>query len=73
MPDRKRARKGSVEARLLLRLPSALDGVVRTAAQEDGVSLAEWWRAAAVAALMLRAQEGAAWTGLIAKQQPPKP
>lgn len=63
-------KRNDAEVPYLLKMPAALDGVVRTAAQEDGVSLAEWWRAAAVAALMLRAQEGAAWTGLLDKQKP---
>lgn len=44
-------------ASYLLKLPAELDGLVRAAAKEDGVPLAEWWRAAGVAALMLRARE----------------
>lgn len=47
-------------AKLLLTLPPALDGMVRTAAKQDGVTVAEWWRAAAVLALRMRALEQAA-------------
>lgn len=41
----------------LLKMPAELEGLVRAAASADGVSLAEWWRAAARLALMARARE----------------
>ena len=46
------------EARYLLKLPAALDGLVREAARQDGVSLAQWWRSAGMLALIARAKEG---------------
>lgn len=62
MPRRKkteppRAPKGSTPERLLLSLPTELLGLTRAAAREDGVTVSEWWRAAAVSALMLRARK----------------
>lgn len=57
-PKKKRGRPslGISEAQTYLRLPSALDALVREAAKQDGVTVAEWWRAAAVLALRMRAQ-----------------
>lgn len=44
--DRERAVRGSIEARLLLRLPADLAKKSRAAAKREGVSLVEWWRRA---------------------------
>lgn len=49
--ERARAHRGSVEATYLLKLPAELDQRVRDAAEADGLSLAEWWRQAAIARL----------------------
>lgn len=46
-----RAPYGSVETKVLLRLTKELDAAVREAAQEAGVTVSEWWRRAALAAL----------------------
>jgi hypothetical protein len=55
-PERQRALRGSIEARLLLRLPDDLDKAARKAAKRQGVSVTEWWRRAGLRAL--RAPEG---------------
>lgn len=53
-----------------LQMPRALDELVRAAAEQDGVKLAEWWRAAAVGAILLRSQERAQWEELLERQRP---
>lgn len=68
--ERKRAVRGSVESRYLLRLPAELAGLVGAAAKSDGVTVAEWWRAAAVAALMLRAEDAKRWAVIRDRQSP---
>lgn len=52
-----RAKKGSTPERLLLSLPTELLGLTREAAKQDGVTVSEWWRAAAHLALLSRARE----------------
>lgn len=47
-PSRKRrAPKGGVEARLLLKLPAALAKMAKQTARMEGMSVSEWWRQAA--------------------------
>lgn len=44
--ERKRAPKGGVEARLLLRLPREMAEQAKEAARREGISISEWWRRA---------------------------
>ncbi len=50
--DRVRAKRGTIGSwKYVIRLPDELGNRVRKAAKREGVSLAEWWRRAAEAAL----------------------
>lgn len=76
MPRRGRKRKPGrpsldlAETAYLLKMPRALNELVRVAAEQDGVKLAEWWRAAAIGAILLRSQERARWEELLERQRP---
>lgn len=52
MAERQRAPKGSVEGRVLLRLPAELHQYARAAAKRAGKSYAQWLREAVESAVL---------------------